>query len=225
MEDNVEALHYQYHQKAKGQELKIKNPNFSHQPQLSNLCEIVVEPDSLKEDEAEQSDVEGFLSDKDDDDVKVFPRAPPVVKRKKTTVKTVGMLKHFKNAEDTGTLLTNPDNLWCWWCCHPFKGKCFVMPTQYDQLRQRFRVKGNFCSWSCVKSYIHDSKAAHSHHYGILLTLLVKKKWRAVLRPFFLLPPREVLKVFGGILTIKEFRSVSNVKYYTLHNQQLIYEK
>ena len=45
---------------------------------------------------------------------------------------------------------------WCWWCCHSFEGTPLTVPHRYDDRRSKFYTAGNFCSWSCVKSYAID---------------------------------------------------------------------
>ena len=46
--------------------------------------------------------------------------------------------------------------MWCWWCCHPFEGTPLNIPVKYDDRRKKFNTAGNFCSWSCMKSYALD---------------------------------------------------------------------
>ena len=96
------------------------------------------------------------------------------------------------------------------------------MPIAYDPLRKRFQVKGNFCSWGCVKSYIGDNHTFNSHTYRTLLTLLVKRL-EGRIRSIEPAPPRTTLKEFGGSLSIEEFRGCSKEKYYSIHEQQMIF--
>lgn len=46
--------------------------------------------------------------------------------------------------------------MWCWWCCHPFEGTALSMPHKHDERRNKFYTSGNFCSWSCMKTYTID---------------------------------------------------------------------
>ena len=46
--------------------------------------------------------------------------------------------------------------MWCWWCCHTFEGVPLSMPYKHDERRNKFYTSGNFCSWSCMKTYAID---------------------------------------------------------------------
>lgn len=96
--------------------------------------------------------------------------------------------------------------MWCFWCCHDFENTPLSMPYHYDDRRKRFTTTGNFCSWSCMKSYALEK-------YGItrgsiicgnisLMRSLMYKQRNSV-KPA---PNRFRLKEFGGDLTIEEFR-------------------
>lgn len=106
------------------------------------------------------------------------------------------VLNQYKEAWPEST------DVWCWWCCHPFSGIPRFLPTHYDPLRKRFRVKGNFCSWSCAKAYmIKEDKARDNGRLFLELMNCIRHK--DVVRPA---PPRQTLKVFGGPLAIEDFR-------------------
>ena len=46
--------------------------------------------------------------------------------------------------------------MWCWWCCHDFDTTPLSMPVRHDERRNTFHTSGNFCSWSCMKSFAID---------------------------------------------------------------------
>lgn len=98
----------------------------------------------------------------------------------------------------------NPGNVCCWHCCHPFEGQPIPLPTAYDSRRDAFRVMGVFCSWSCAKAYNRDNMRQHTST-SHLLTLL-RKRATGVLAHTTPAPPRQTLTMFGGPLTIDEFR-------------------
>jgi len=140
-------------------------------------------------------------------------KTQPVPARKSFTEKITELYKRpkerkvrvlHKYGNDIRELLKKTD-IQCWWCCHSFDTPpCFV-PTKYDDLRDRFKITGNFCSWNCAKSYILDDnlgvhRSSDIHNFTrMLLKMGINYKIKMA-------PRKETLKCFGGILTIEEFR-------------------
>jgi hypothetical protein len=104
-------------------------------------------------------------------------------------------------------------NIYCHWCCHEFNDSMpCTLPT--SRSGDNFYVTGCFCSPECAASYNFDDNATSSdiwHRYS-LLNLLYKKLYSDIKLKIKLAPPRNVLKMFGGPLSIKEFREY-NVNY------------
>lgn len=98
-------------------------------------------------------------------------------------------------------------DLVCWWCVHGLPQlPCIHLPTRYDDKRDRFETRGNFCSWQCAKAWALDQNNARS---GEIQMLLMMMRRRAIGRyePLWPAPKREALKIFGGSMTIEEFRT------------------
>ena len=98
-------------------------------------------------------------------------------------------------------------DLVCWWCVHSLPQlPCIHLPTRYDDKRDRFETRGNFCSWQCAKAWALDQNNARSGEIQMLLMMLRR---RAIGRyePLWPAPKREALKIFGGSMTIEEFRT------------------
>jgi hypothetical protein len=101
----------------------------------------------------------------------------------------------------------NLEGLICWWCVHALPQKpCIHLPMKYDDKRNIFQTIGNFCSWQCAKAYAIDMKSARS---GEIQSLLAMMRLRALGRyyPLWAAPKRDILKCFGGTMTIEEFRT------------------
>ena len=101
--------------------------------------------------------------------------------------------------------------MWCWWCCHSFTGAPLSMPHRYDDRRNKFSVAGNFCSWSCMKSFAID-------RYGITRggiicgnIIMMRKKMYNQIGSIKQAPNRFMLKEFGGDMTIEQFRENQTV--------------
>jgi len=107
------------------------------------------------------------------------------------------------------SLMGDPVPLHCWWCCHPWEGPEVHAPFKYDDLRKRFTTKGRFCSFECAKAWIVDQSGPR---YGEILSFmaLYRKHVFGKSVQCFSAPKRECLKIFGGTLTIEEFRSSAN---------------
>lgn len=96
----------------------------------------------------------------------------------------------------------------CWHCCHKFDTVPVPLPVGYNGHKDLFTVQGMFCSWGCAKAHLMD----HFHHsvgqLSTFLTLLHKRtvgKVKHITRA----PPRVALQMFGGPLSIEEFRNIS----------------
>ena len=134
-----------------------------------------------------------------------LPNYPPPSTRKKAQSKRLDDI--FTSNQTT---LPTSTKIWCWWCCHPFNNEPCYLPTVHDEYRKRFVVVGNFCSWSCVKSYNIDigDMSVNKRNYIIRYILSKMGQKTADIKPA---PPRTMLKQFGGNLSIEEFRKSSGV--------------
>lgn len=114
---------------------------------------------------------------------------------------------------------------WCWHCCHPFQGQPLPMPIGYDDRRKVFHVTGTFCGWACMKAHNMASssymKSIHANHISLF-------HWRCTgkLRGIRCAPPRQALRVFGGRMSIQEFRDAGNtdVEYCLLPPRMVLHE-
>jgi len=99
--------------------------------------------------------------------------------------------------------------LHCWWCCHPWEGPEVHAPFKYDQLTKRFTTKGKFCSFECAKAWIID-RAGSRYGEMLMFMALYRKHVFGKSVQCFQAPKRETLKIFGGPLSIEEFRKSAN---------------
>lgn len=80
------------------------------------------------------------------------------------------------------------------------------MPHKHDSRRNKFYTSGNFCSWSCMKSFALDK---HGITRGSIICgniIMMRRKMYNQLGSIKPAPNRFMLKEFGGDLTIEEFR-------------------
>ena len=113
-------------------------------------------------------------------------------------------------------------NTYCWWCCHPFNGPPCALPELYK--KEKFYVSGCYCSFNCAASYNFSKNEDVMWERYSLLNLMYKKLYNQKFVKINLAPPREILKIFGGYLTIDEFRdnSLKNDKIFSVIKPPLI---
>ena len=99
---------------------------------------------------------------------------------------------------------------YCWWCCHPFPGPSLHYPYKYDERTKHFTTTGHFCSWECMKTYAIDQNSSRSGEIQMYIALMRKHANNNKYVPCRTAPKRPALKIFGGTLTIEEFRKASS---------------
>lgn len=109
-----------------------------------------------------------------------------------------------KTNEESSKLHT-ADSIWCWWCCHPFQTKSLKCPVHYRG--NNFECVGNFCSPECTAAFILESGEKYGDKYEEMELLHSMLKSTERIKPA---PSRESLNVFGGDLSIEEFRKSQN---------------
>ena len=131
-------------------------------------------------------------------------------------MRVVTCVKNTFNADDSW-----PENtdICCWWCCHTFTNCPCTLPTKYDPLRKRFSFTGIFCSWNCTKAYNFERNDHSMYNRSQLITLLIQQMYgltNAI--NIKASPPRQCLKMFGGYMTIEQFRdNTTHVDSYKLN--------
>ena len=100
----------------------------------------------------------------------------------------------------------------CWWCCHSFEGPPCALPCDYKD--SSFKVFGVFCSPECAAAYnFNDIHTGYDlwERYS-LLNFLYRKIYNDNNIKIKIAPPKQTLKMFGGHLSINEFR-INNTNY------------
>jgi len=108
---------------------------------------------------------------------------------------------------------SNKTNSWpsnsticCWWDCHTFDGIPCALPI--EMIGKKIKVFGNFCSPECAAAYNFSEPRIPGEKWErySLLNYLYKDIYKHKIR---LAPSRMTLKMFGGHLSIKEFRTIT----------------
>ena len=124
------------------------------------------------------------------------------------------VLNKFNNAS-----FDKKTNVHCFYCCHSFNTQPLSMPFQY--INKQFYVKYCFCSWECMKSFNNESNETNTAHIFSLISLFythITGKFNSI----NFAPCKYKLEMFGGDMSINEFRNIKNKERYILANTPII---
>ena len=114
------------------------------------------------------------------------------------------LLVQFKDSAEVKTIPQTSD-VACFWCCHTFTNRPVVLPMR--DTGEHLQVTGNFCSPECACSYLFDMRQ-DSHTRWEQLALLYRVYGEACQGKIQPAPARNTLKLFGGGLSIIEYRNL-----------------
>ncbi len=109
---------------------------------------------------------------------------------------------------NTRKIISTYTDISCWWCCHKFNTYPICAPINYSSYTELFKVKGCFCSFNCAKSYM--DKDTFLKKSIPLLPFLYKKLTGNNFIKIKEAPNKEVLEMFGGHISIKDYRKSFN---------------
>lgn len=98
----------------------------------------------------------------------------------------------------------NKNRVSCYWCCHPFDQIPVGLPIRKVEIKERYTLSGIYCSWNCVlaENSTNDNNLKMVERSRYVFEL-AKRMQNVVPRRA---PPRECLKMFGGPMSIEQFR-------------------
>lgn len=107
----------------------------------------------------------------------------------------------FKNSE----FVPKKTDICCWWCTYNFDTYPVYMPLRYMEAKDYFKVKGIFCSFECCAAYglKHEKNMKSLSLVKFLYKRMTKSKGPSDIKPS---PPKEILKKYGGPISIEEYR-------------------
>jgi hypothetical protein len=114
------------------------------------------------------------------------------------------ILKEFEDGYPKKTITS------CWWCCHSFENQPLGLPHKYEPLGDVFKVIGCFCSIECIYAYVLDNQLKYKKVMPIDIKFMYKKisgdKEFKMANKLKRAPERNTLVMFGGRLSIEQFR-------------------
>ena len=114
------------------------------------------------------------------------------------------MLVQYHNSAERKEIPMQSDAA-CFWCCHSFAHRPVVLPIR--DTGEYLQVMGNFCSPECAVAYLFDMRQ-DSHTRWEQLALLYRVYGEACGGNIHPAPHRTVLTLFGGSLSIQEYRQM-----------------
>lgn len=95
----------------------------------------------------------------------------------------------------------------CHWCCHGITANKVGMPINYDSVHNVFHVYGQFCSLSCAAAYNVSTHMGSDRMWDIHSWIQMMAQVYQQTLPVRPAPSRYVLNIFGGPLSIEDFRA------------------
>lgn len=114
------------------------------------------------------------------------------------------LLVEFKDSSEIKKIPDRVDAA-CFWCCHSFVNRPVVLPVR--DTGEHLQVMGNFCSPECALAYLFDMRQ-DAHTRWEQLALLNRVYSEVCGGKIYPAPARATLKLFGGTLTIQEYRDI-----------------
>ena len=101
-------------------------------------------------------------------------------------------------------------NIHCFWCCHVFNNTPCVLPINFE--KNIYKVYGCFCSPECAAAFNFSCNLDNEKEWErySLLNDLYKRVYDDNEYNIKLAPPRNVLSIFGGSMSIDEFRNLNS---------------
>jgi hypothetical protein len=139
------------------------------------------------------------------------------------SARTVQLLQDFQQKGNNNEWPMNT-SVHCHWCCHAFENTPLGIPVRYAG--GKFLCSGCFCSLHCATAYNFQmtSNSDQMWERNSLINFLARTLHPAPSTQAIVpAPPREALRVFGGHLSIEEFRSFHNTgRAIHIHNPPMV---
>jgi hypothetical protein len=168
-----------------------------------------------------QSKINTIINNNDNQDIKIL--VPTPYESNSYFMNDAENISQDTNIEYQKTY-SNNNNSHCFWCCHSIDNVVYSMPYNYDIINDSYFVFGSFCSLQCANAYnfsVHGSSDKVWEINSWIQMLGKRYGFTNTIRPA---PSKYLLKMFGGNLTIDEFREahIKSDKTYVLNIPPMI---
>ena len=94
----------------------------------------------------------------------------------------------------------------CFWCCHEIDTISVGLPIRHDVVHNTFTLFGTFCSLNCASAFNFSHHQCSERVWEINSWVHLLARNIGLSTPIRPAPSRYMLKLFGGPMTITEFR-------------------
>lgn len=122
------------------------------------------------------------------------------------------------------TIKQSKTDISCWWCCHKFDNYPVSLPIKFYPENKLFKCKGIYCSFSCALSHAQLKKYDFSLLKMLYRQLLDLKYTELVI--IKKAPPKEILEMFGGPVSIEDYRKNcgnDNINLYNITTYPIVF--
>ena len=134
-----------------------------------------------------------------------------IIRLKKNIIDEYNILSYNKDESQNQTINNSGNSELCWNCCHSFNEHIFGIPMKY--IHGVFYIYGDFCSLECASRYAHDELKGYDFSDIFSLINLYSNIMYDRNEKIEIAPHRLLLKIFGGNLSIDEYRSNNSNNY------------
>lgn len=94
----------------------------------------------------------------------------------------------------------------CFWCCHPITNFSCGMPISYNSDTDHFKTYGVFCSFQCANAHNFNINSKSDKAWNVNQMINDMARRYGIIEQIKPAPSRFHTEMFGGPLTIEEFR-------------------
>ena len=133
-------------------------------------------------------------------------------------------ISYDTNTDYQTTYSNNNNNSHCFWCCHTIESIVYSMPYNYDIVNDSYFVFGSFCSLQCANAYNFSVHGSSDKVWEINSWIQMLGKRYGISNTIRPAPSKYLLKMFGGNLSIDDFREahIKSDKTYILNIPPMI---
>jgi hypothetical protein len=206
----------------------IQDTSTIKKPTKKNIIDSMIKSNDNESDDIiiqlpiPQSKINTIINNNDSQDTKIL--VPTPYESNSYFMNDAENISYDTNTEYQTTYSNNNNNSHCFWCCHSIDNVVYSMPYNYDTVNDSYFVFGSFCSLQCANAYnfsVHGSSDKVWEINSWIQMLGKRYGFTNTIRPA---PSKYLLKMFGGNLTIDEFREahIKSDKTYVLNIPPMI---